>query len=414
MVVEFPYGDSSLAFADYEDLKSEIVYPTGVATIDTSDGFQTILSKQDCIRNIGQFIRDAKSVAISVETRYLGSMVELMLTELLNHIVAGGISTENITILFNKQDKNYSQVDVSSLQTDSLLDNCNLCIHDPLDNSQVVWVGETTASNGILLCESFVRADFRMGIGVIAPDAFIGATGGGTAVLPNVANKETVLRNHKLRLQSNPRFFDTRQPAAEDIAEAARLGGLDYVFNSVMDGSGTPASIVAGPFPDAWKEGVHTSERLSVKDTPRSAPIVVIGGGGRPFDNTLYDAVDCLLAAEKTTQHGGTIVLVARCSDGLGPDGLEMGMTEDSDSFVAGPLNKTDFEIGMEKARILRRILETRNLIVVGELQKNVVEEVLNGRKAADLSDAIDMALANHPSYPRAVIIPDGRFVSFS
>ncbi|MBS3795915.1 MAG: hypothetical protein KGY80_13510, partial [Candidatus Thorarchaeota archaeon] len=137
MVVEFPYGDSSLDLADYEDLKSEIVYPTGVATIDTSDGFQTILSKQDRIRNIGQFIHDAKSVAISVETRYLGSMVEPMLTELLNHIVAGGISTENITILFNKQDKNYSQVDVSSLQTDSLLDNCNLCIHEPLENSQV-------------------------------------------------------------------------------------------------------------------------------------------------------------------------------------------------------------------------------------------------------------------------------------
>ncbi|MBD3159021.1 MAG: DUF2088 domain-containing protein [Candidatus Lokiarchaeota archaeon] len=414
MVVEFPYGDGSLGLADYQDLKCEVVYPTGVAAIDTSTEFQNILSKQNPVRSIGHFIRDAESAAISIETRYLSSIIQPMLTELLNHIVAGGISSENITILFNEQDKNCSQLDVSSLQTDSPFDSCNLCIHNPFDDSRVVWVGETTASNGVLLCESYVRADFRVGMGAIAPDGFIGATGGGTAVLPNIASRETIIRNHKLRLQNDPRFFDITQPAAEDIAEAARLGGLDYVFNCVIGGSGTPASIVAGSFPEAWMEGVHTSERLTIKDTPHSASIVVIGGGGHPFDSTIYDTVDCLIAAEKVTQHGGTIVLVAQCSDGLGPAGLGIGMTEESGSLVAGSLTNADFLIGMEKARILRRILETRNLIVVGELQKNLVEEVLKGRKAADLPDAIDMALANHPSYPRVVIIPDGRFISFS
>ncbi|MFO7835033.1 MAG: lactate racemase domain-containing protein [Candidatus Thorarchaeota archaeon] len=408
MVVEFPYGDDCITLEEQQEVKSEIVYPTRVASIDTNEGFQQALSRQDHAKHLSHIIRKAESATISIETKYLRSMLEPMLSELLNQLVGAGIPPEAINVVFNERDIERSGIDITSISTEQALVDCNIVRHNPSDTSDLVWVGETVTSNSIMLRDICTRTDFRVGLGAIVPDALIGASGGGTAILPNITGEETIFCNHRMRMHTKPRFFDITQPAARDIAEAARLGNLDYVFNCVMNGFGRPVSIVAGFFPDAWNQGVQTAERITVKNTPDCASIVVVGGGGEPFDATIYDVLDCLLAAERITMHGGTIILVAECKQGFGPSGFEKGMTDNAVS-----LNNTEFQVGMEKAHLLRRIIETRNLIIVTDIHRMAVEGVLKARKANTLHDAIDMALANHPSYPRTVIIPDGRFIYF-
>jgi nickel-dependent lactate racemase len=189
------------------------------------------------------------------------------------------------------------------------------------------------------------------------------------------------------------------------MAEACSMAGLDFILNSVEDWKGTVAEVFSGSPTESWELGVSAAQNLANVSLGQRYDLAVVSAGGFPTDGTLYDATEALNAGFQATRRDGVIMLVAECSKGVGPNGFLNGVSRfDSENDVLLAV-ETDFEIGMERARYLLRILESRTLILCSRLRSSLVEESLSCIPVRNPEEGLEVA--------RQLTTPRARIAAF-
>ena len=74
----------------------------------------------------------------------------------------------------------------------------------------------------------------------------------------------------------------------------------------------------AGEPEEAHRQGVEFVRKSTLAAVDEPADLVITTSGGYPLDLTFYQAVKGVTAASHVVKPGGTILLVAACSEGLG------------------------------------------------------------------------------------------------
>ena len=74
----------------------------------------------------------------------------------------------------------------------------------------------------------------------------------------------------------------------------------------------------AGDMIKAWEQGVQFCREVVKAGVPAPAEVVVTSCAGYPLDTTWYQAVKGLTGALPIVKQGGTIVLAASLTEGLG------------------------------------------------------------------------------------------------
>ena len=95
------------------------------------------------------------------------------------------------------------------------------------------------------------------------------------------------------------------------------MAGCDFIVNVCLDGQRRVTWVGAGDMIQAWQEGV----RLRTGRQGTGAGAARRGGDelpGYPLDTTWYQAVKGLMGALPIVKKGGTIVLAASLTEGLG------------------------------------------------------------------------------------------------
>lgn len=96
------------------------------------------------------------------------------------------------------------------------------------------------------------EADFLITLGVVMPHYFAGFSGGRKSILPGVAGKETVQKNHSRMVELMDAMPPIREnPISLEMIHAARLVGVDFIINAVMDDSDRMVEVVAGDLEQA-------------------------------------------------------------------------------------------------------------------------------------------------------------------
>lgn len=98
---------------------------------------------------------------------------------------------------------------------------------------------------------------------------------------------------------------------------AARVAGLDFIVNVVIDSAHDPIFAVAGDCDLAHREGRDfLASKCQVDAVP--ADIVISTNGGYPLDQNIYQSVKGMTAAEVTVKEGGVIIMLSKAADGHG------------------------------------------------------------------------------------------------
>jgi nickel-dependent lactate racemase len=184
-------------------------------------------------------------------------------------------------------------------------------------------------------------------------------------VLPGVSGEISIRENHAPEMLLDPRARPgclDGNPVWEDMLEAARLGGLDFIVNAVLTPDGLIADVVAGDVREAHREAVRRYEALYGVYVPEAPADIVVTTPGPPLSLNLYQSVKAIVAAECTVRDGGVIVLYARCQEGLGGDLFAApyrGSTSPQEVIARA---KQAYRIEMDHALLLSRLQAERGL----------------------------------------------------
>ncbi len=182
-------------------------------------------------------------------------------------------------------------------------------------------LGESPRGVPIYIDRRFVEADLKITLGLIEPHFMAGYSGGRKLICPGLAALETV------RVWHSPRFLEhpharagclEGNPVHEENTWIARRAGCDFIVNVVLDEQRRVVHAVAGDMEAAFLAGVSFVQGMVRGTLPEPVDVVVTSSAGYPLDATFYQSVKGMVAAEPIVKSGGTVILAAEISEGIG------------------------------------------------------------------------------------------------
>ena len=183
------------------------------------------------------------------------------------------------------------------------------------------FLGTTDRGVPAWIDSRYLEADLKITTGLIEPHLMAGYSGGRKLICPGIAALETVKVWHGPRFLEHPNadcgILDGN-PVHEENTRIARLAGCDFIVNVTMDKDRKVTSVVAGDMEAAFLEGVAFVEKVVKAPVAEAVDVVVTSSAGYPLDTTFYQAVKGLTGCLPIVKQGGTIILAASLSEGMG------------------------------------------------------------------------------------------------
>lgn len=287
-------------------------------------------------------------------------------------------------------------------------------IHDAHDPSQNVKIGTLPSGPDCIIDRAAVDTDLLIAEGFIEPHFFAGYSGGRKSVLPGIADAVTVMGNHCSKFIDHPNartgILDGN-PMHEDMIAAARMAGLAYIVNVVIDDNKETVAAFAGDFDAAHRQGCDFIAQY-VQCPPAPADIVITTNGGYPLDQNAYQSPKGMTAAEATVKEDGVIIMLASCLDGTGGDFFYHIIADEPDietayqKFLATPQNETRPDQWC--SQILARVVRRHPVIFVADPSQKEMIEGLKMRWAPDLETALNEAQSWKGKNASLTCIPNG------
>lgn len=275
-----------------------------------------------------------------------------------------------------------------------------------------------TTPNGVpaWIDSRYVRADLKITTGLIEPHLMAGYSGGRKVICPGIAGLETVKVWHGPKFLEHPRadcgFLDGN-PVHEENTRIAKMAGCDFIVNVCIDGSRRITWVGAGHMERAWLEGVSFVESVVKVRVAEPMDVVVTSCAGYPLDTTFYQAVKGMTGALPIVKQGGTIVLAAGLSEGLGSPEFQKLLAENPDLnvFKQRIMGGDYFIMDQWQLEELAKVVARCRVKLVC---KNVPAETLRRchvEPAESVEQAVAECLAEYGPAAKVAVIPKGPYV---
>jgi nickel-dependent lactate racemase len=151
----------------------------------------------------------------------------------------------------------------------------------------------------------------------------------------------------------------------------------------------------------------------SSQPVPEPADVVVTSSAGYPLDTTFYQAVKGLVGALPVVKQGGTIILAASMTEGIGSPQFQQLFKENPDlpSFVQRILGKDYFVMDQWQLEELAKVCRKAKVKIVSH---GLSAETLRGLfvdSAPSVEAAVADSLAEYGSQAKITVIPKGPYV---
>jgi nickel-dependent lactate racemase len=182
-------------------------------------------------------------------------------------------------------------------------------------------LGRTRRGVPVWIDSRYVQADLKITTGLIEPHFMAGFSGGRKLICPGLAALETIKVWHGPDFLEHPNARSgclDGNPVHEENTAIARMAGCDFIVNVVIDAQRRILRVVAGDMEAAFLEGVAFARTTVTATLDAPVDIVVTSSAGYPLDATYYQSIKGMVAALPILKPGGTIILAASLSEGIG------------------------------------------------------------------------------------------------
>jgi nickel-dependent lactate racemase len=194
--------------------------------------------------------------------------------------------------------------------------------HDCEDGTMLTTIGRTRSGTEIALNRHFVEADVRIATGLVESHFMAGVSAGRKAVCPALASRKTIERFHSARFLDSPKATNLvleGNPCHEEALEIARMAGVDFVVNTVLNRRLELIGVFSGDLERSHEKAAELVRRVVAIPTGQEYDIVLTHGGYVGINH--YQNAKAACNALPIVRENGFIILAAceRDTDPVGP-----------------------------------------------------------------------------------------------
>ena len=231
------------------------------------------------------------------------------------------VPIENFTIhLGNGSHRLETEQEIAALLGADVVARYRVVNHNAHDRSTLVLAGHDPDGQPVYFDREYVQADKRIALGFIEPHLMAGFSGGYKAIMPGIANIDSILRYHNAARIGHPRsawgVLDNN-PTQELIRHNGSLLPVDFCLNVTLNRQRQITRFFCGDVIAAHQAGCDFVKDTAMIPCAQPYPIVITTNSGYPLDQSLYQTDKGLSAAAQIVQEGGLIICASECSDGF-------------------------------------------------------------------------------------------------
>ena len=410
--IQLAYGQRSVEFS-FDEARFSVVQTNRTPHTPLKD-YEVGMAIDDPIASppIDELVSSDDSVLIVVSdaTRATGSAQIVNL--LVRRLIQAGVSPARMAVIFATGiHRPVTEKEKIELLTPFIVQRLRILQHDAYDKTKLSTFGKTESGVAVELNSALKEFSRVFLTGGITFHYFAGFTGGRKSICPGLASAKTIEATHMLALdfetgaategrpynkfncRGGPPWPPQSQKDVGGRKAGVRAGALDgnavheecervaalvepaFSINTIVDEKKQATRVFTGDWRVAHRAACeyyveHFSARI-----PSKRDIVIVSSGGFPHDINLIQAHKALDMAALACNDGGTIVLLAECSDGLGrPDFLKWFDARDARALAARLVN--GYEVNGQTAWALLTKAERFRVCLVSELPDDEVRRM--------------------------------------
>ena len=418
MRVKLEYGRTGLHVTlPDERVVRKLAYKDAPPLPDPLASLREVLERPNGTPPLAELARGRKSACIVICDITRPVPNEMILRPMLEILEQAGIARDKITILvatgLHRPNEGEELVEIVGR---FIADNYRIENHHGQALDEHTYLGESPRGVPIWIDSHYVNADLKITTGLIEPHLMAGFSGGRKLICPGIAGLETVKVWHGPQFLEHPKadcgILDGN-PVHEENTWIGRKTGCDFIVNVVIDSDRRALKFVGGDMEAAFLEGV-AFVRGVVRDTvAEPVDIVVTSCAGYPLDTTFYQAVKGLTGALPIVKQGGTIIMAASLSEGIGSPQFQQLFQENTslEVFVERIMGQDYFVMDQWQLEELAKVRRKAKVKIVSD---GIPAATLNGlfvEAAATVEQAVAESLAEYGPLAKIAVIPKGPYV---
>ena len=407
MKIELGFGDTTQILNIPDENLSEVLVPNDIEhRMSADEAVKNALEHPIGSARLRDIVKPGEKIAIITSDITRPMPTYAVMPFLLDELSGAGVSDKDIRLVFalgsHRKHSDAEKIKLAGEETFRRI----ACVDG--DTADCVHLGITSRGTPVDIVRCVAEADRRICLGNIEYHYFAGYSGGAKAIMPGVSTRNAIQSNHRMMIEKEACAgnLDTN-PLRQDIEEAARMCGIDFILNVVLDEHKKIIYAVAGDSVKAHRQGCRFLDTLYGKRIKQKADIVVVSQGGAPKDLNLYQTQKALDNAKHAVKDGGIIVLVGSCKEGLGEKVFEEWMTGAEKSADLIARIKKEFKLGGHKAAAIALVLEYADIYLVSDMEDAFVKKLFF-TPFKTVQDAFNAALEKKGKNASVLVMPYG------
>lgn len=396
MEIRVPYGRTFLTAVIPEHIRVDII--EAVETPPAANPNELVRSALNNL--IGEvkwsdFV-GSQTVAIAVNDKTRPVPHDLLLPPLMDRLSALGIPDSAITFYIAVGTHPViTNDDFPSILPAEIIRRYKIVSHDSENEEMMVFLGQTSRETPIWSNKNYVSSDLKIVVGNIEPHQFAGFSGGVKTAAIGLSALQTINHNHTLLTHPEAKLGTyMKNPVRQDIEEIGQKINVHLAINAVLNQQKQIFQVLAGDPRIVVRTGFETSRSACQVAVSQKYGLMVTSPGGYPKDINLYQSQKALAHASLITRAGGTVILVAACTEGTGSNHYEDWMQDKhSHAQVLQQFSAEGFRIGPHKAFQIARDASRVKMMFCSEMNEKLSHKLLFN-PVSELQTAIDLAIA--------------------
>jgi nickel-dependent lactate racemase len=417
MRIRLDYGRTGLDVTLPDDLDVSVLEAQkGTPLADPSAAIAAALAAPMGSPPLRELARGKRNAVVVISDKTRPVPYGIVLPPLLAALEAGGLAPERIEILVaTGLHRANTPQELAAMTSPDIVARYRIRNHVARDASQHVHLGRTARGTELWIDRGYVEAELKVITGLIEPHLMAGYSGGRKAVAPGCAGVDTMRSLHgaaMLEERIGPGLIEDNPFHAELVGIARRVG-VDFMCDVTIDRGRRVTGVYAGDLEAAHAAGVRAVEAHVRAELDRPADVVITSAAGYPLDDTYYQSIKGMVAALNVVRRGGTIILAAAITEGIGSAEFQrlLAETASPDDYMARITSPGFFTIDQWMLQHLCQVRRKAEVVIVSHGLSALPPTNLLATLAPTVEEALARCRACYGPRPHVAVLPEGPYV---